>query len=94
MSDPIDRTLEQLNAGHAVIVPVNELARLRRMADKLAVYAIQKRRYPHVSGGMTVGFVCEGCRAHGGMIKENLIHTATCDVAAHLGLPREKGEGE
>lgn len=34
------------------------------------------------------GLCCFECNTGNGK------HTATCDVAAHLDLPREKGEGE
>lgn len=62
-----------------------ELARLRRMADAYAKSATDYR------GTNT----CAHCRrfTYPGTAM-SVPHTATCDVAIHLDLPREKGEGE
>lgn len=59
-----------------------ELARLRRMADAYAHWCVRDIE------NMGRCDCCGRARAH------QPEHTATCDVAAHLGLPREKGEGE
>ena len=65
-----------------------ELARLRRMADALCTIAGTTR------GARGVVF-CQVCNGSGlGIGIECVKHTATCDVAIHLDLPREKGDGE
>ena len=65
-----------------------ELARLRRMADLACKIAA------HTRGARGVVF-CHACKGSGlGIGIECVRHTATCDVAIHLDLPREKGEGE
>lgn len=60
----------------------SELARLRRMARMWAITS-------------TNGDYAE-CGDCGVWLEEDdvTVHTATCDVAIHLNLPREKGEGE
>ena len=68
-----------------------ELARLRRMADAYAKGAESQDRYR--------GKVCGCCdRCTDNVLDRaplrEVIHAATCDVAIHLGLPREKGEGD
>ena len=65
-----------------------ELARLRRMADAYA------RERLFVDVHMYTGDFIYGCKECGRITDEDRKHTATCDVAIHLGLPREKGEGE
>ena len=62
-----------------------ELARLRRMADAYAKSATDYR------GTNT----CAHCRrfTYPGTAM-SVPHAADCDVAIHLGLHREKGEGE
>lgn len=65
-----------------------ELARLRRMADLACKIAA------HTRGARGVVF-CHACKGSGlGIGIECVRHTATCDVAIHLGLAREKGDGE
>lgn len=54
----------------------SELARLRRMADAYATWNVTLDQRPTK---------CGECGA-----MPNGIHTAACDVAAHLGLPREE----
>lgn len=71
-----------------------ELARLRRMAD------LWEGRWFFHSNARSIVCVC--CRESQQIGLEftyqeainALRHAATCDVAAHLGLPREKGDGE
>lgn len=60
------------------VINAAELARLRRMADAYATWNVTLDQRPTK---------CGECGA-----TPNGIHTATCDVAAHLGLPRE-GDG-
>lgn len=59
-----------------------ELARLRRMADAYAEWCV--RDIDNMGR-------CDCC---GGARSNNANHSSTCDVAIHLGLPREKGDGE
>lgn len=68
-----------------------ELARLRRMADAYAEDAVRVLDDIFVEDPQE--WFCIRCRKkeyRGTPIE----HAATCDVAAHLGLPREKGDGE
>ena len=67
-----------LSVCECVLVAATELARLRRLAD---AFAAENR----------VG-QCNGCGHY--VHPEIDEHAATCDVAIHLGLPREKGDGE
>jgi len=68
-----------------------ELARLRRMADAYAEDAVRVLDDLFIEDPKE--WLCIRCGK-----KEwrgtPIVHTATCDVAAHLGLPREKGEGD
>lgn len=65
-----------------------ELALLRRLADALCTIAGTTR------GARGVVF-CQVCNGSGlGIGIECVKHTATCDVAIHLDLPREKGDVE
>ena len=73
-----------------VYVEPDELARLRRMAD---AYAKQS-----VTNYSKTEWRCDECGADTWDIgrdgKVRRLHTATCDVAIHLDLPLEKGDGE
>lgn len=76
-----------------------ELARLRRMADAYAKMAIERADAEWDIRDQRMDY-CTACRSHvfpvPFRLKEGEIgmHTATCDVAIHIGLPREKGDGE
>lgn len=61
---------------------IAELARLRRMSDAYAEWCV--RDIDNMGR-------CDCC---GGARSNNANHSATCDVAIHLDLPREKGEVE
>lgn len=63
-----------------------ELARLRRMADLLCAEYLDR------NGRNGPGRYCRCCKRNGPFC-DVLVHRATCDVAIHLGLPREM-EGE
>lgn len=67
-------------------VSLAELARLRRIE---VAYRNEFLHYDAHKGEQW----CSSCNnwTH---LEATLRHTATCDVAIHLNLPREKGEGE
>lgn len=68
-----------------------ELARLRRMADLLAKRWVDKVGQSHQRGPgaplFTYVYMCNVCSNEAET--PDVIHTATCDVAIHLNLPRE-----
>ena len=75
-----------LSVCECVLVAATELARLRRMADAYAKEQV-------IILPDTLCWYCKHCkRSHIG--SDEITHAATCDVATHLDLLREKGEGE
>ena len=81
-----DESFEPADCPQEVSVAAEELARLRRIED---AYRKDNLRGDGHKGEQW----CERCERWC-ELSRTLIHASDCDVAIHLGLPREKGDGE